>query len=163
MYLSLIFIPLLVILIIEVITLIGFLFSIVAGISMSIQGVFNTRLSEKIGTWQTNVFVQGTALILALFILMIFKGGDFSNIKQVNKLYLTGGAFAVIITFTVVEGMKIQGITTAVATILVAQIVAAALIDCCGMFGTNCVKFDITKVVGFITMIVGIIIFKYKG
>jgi len=143
--------------------LIGFLFSIIAGISMSVQGVFNTRLSEKIGTWQTNVFVQGTAFILALFVLIILKGGDFNNIKHVNKLYLTGGAFAVIITFTVMEGMKLIGITTAVSTILVAQIVAAALIDCSGIFGCAPLKFDVTKVVGLITMIAGIIIFKYKG
>ena len=143
--------------------MIGFLFSIIAGISMSIQGVFNTRLSEKIGTWQTNVFVQGTAFILALFILIIFKGGDFSNIKHVNKLYLTGGVFAVIITFTVMQGIKMIGITTAVSTILVAQIVAAALIDCSGICGSNSVRFDITKLIGLITMILGIIIFKYKG
>jgi bacterial/archaeal transporter family-2 protein len=144
-------------------TLIGFLFSILAGISMSIQGVFNTRLSEKIGTWQTNVFVQGTALILALLILVFFKGGDFGNIRHVNKLYLTGGIFAVIITFTVMEGMKLIGITTAVSTILIAQIVAAALIDCFGIFETTSVRFDITKIIGLITMIAGIIIFKYKG
>ena len=143
--------------------MIGFLFSIIAGISMSIQGVFNTRLSEKIGTWQTNVFVQGTAFILAAFILILFRGGDFSNIKQVNKLYLTGGIFAVIITFTVMQGMKLIGITTAVSTILVAQIVAAALIDNFGIFGTSHVKFDFTKIIGLITMITGIIIFKHKG
>jgi len=143
--------------------LIGFLFSIIAGISMSIQGVFNTRLSEKIGTWQTNVFIQGTAFILATLILILLRGGDFSNIKQVNKLYLTGGIFAVIITFTVMQGMKLIGITTAVSTILVAQIVAAALIDNFGIFGTSHVKFDFTKIIGLITMITGIIIFKHKG
>ena len=143
--------------------MIGFLFSIIAGISMSIQGVFNTRLSEKIGTWQTNVFIQGTAFILATLILILLRGGDFSNIKQVNKLYLTGGIFAVIITFTVMQGMKIIGITTAVSTILVAQIVAAALIDNLGIFGTSHVKFDFTKIIGLITMITGIIIFKHKG
>ena len=143
--------------------MIGFLFSIIAGISMSIQGVFNTRLSEKIGTWQTNVFIQGTAFILATLILILLRGGDFSNIKQVNKLYLTGGIFAVIITFTVMQGMKIIGITTAVSTILVAQIVAAALIDNFGIFGTSHVKFDLTKIIGLITMITGIIIFKHKG
>ena len=143
--------------------MIGFLFSIIAGISMSIQGVFNTRLSEKIGTWQTNVFIQGTAFILATLILILLRGGDFSNIKQVNKLYLTGGIFAVIITFTVMQGMKLIGITTAVSTILVAQIVAAALIDNFGIFGTSHVKFDFTKIIGLITMITGIIIFKHKG
>jgi len=130
---------------------------------MSIQGVFNTRLSEKIGTWQTNVFIQGTAFILATLILILLRGGDFSNIKQVNKLYLTGGIFAVIITFTVMQGMKLIGITTAVSTILVAQIVAAALIDNFGIFGTSHVKFDFTKIIGLITMITGIIIFKHKG
>ena len=141
----------------------GFLYAIAAGIAMSLQGVFNTRLSEKIGTWQTNVFVQGTALLLALVILFLSKDGSFSNIKSVNKLYLSGGVLAVIITFTVMKGMSSIGVTPAVSTILIAQLVAAALIDGCGLFDTACIKFSFTKVIGTAVMIAGILIFKYKG
>ena len=42
--------------------MLGIISSIIAGVCMSFQGVFNTRLSDKIGTWGTNVLVQGIGL-----------------------------------------------------------------------------------------------------
>lgn len=48
--------------------MIGVLISILAGVAMSFQGVFNTKLSEKIGLWETNTFVQGSAFIVTLII-----------------------------------------------------------------------------------------------
>ena len=44
----------------------GILFSILAGAAMSVQGVLNTRLSEKAGLYEANVWVQGTAFALSL-------------------------------------------------------------------------------------------------
>ncbi len=44
----------------------GIIFSIIAGASMSIQGVMNTRLSDKIGIYESNAFVQGTAFYCRL-------------------------------------------------------------------------------------------------
>lgn len=85
----------------------GLIGAIISGISMSLQGVFNTRLSEKIGTWETNTFVQATGLILSLIILFFFKDGTFKEIKSTNKLYLLGGVLGVIITFTVMLSMEI--------------------------------------------------------
>ena len=41
----------------------GIIFSIIAGASMSIQCVMNTRLSDKIGIYESNAFVQGTAFL----------------------------------------------------------------------------------------------------
>lgn len=140
----------------------GIIFSIIAGVSMSLQGVFNTRLGEKIGDWETNVVVQGSGLILTFIILLIFGNGHFSNIKQVNKLYLLGGVLGVIIIFTVMKGISALGATCAIGTILVAQLVAAALIDMFGLFGTTKLSFHFTHIIGIILMIAGIIIFKYK-
>ena len=40
--------------------LIGFLFSVIAGAAMSVQGVMNTRLQEHVGLWEANAYVQGT-------------------------------------------------------------------------------------------------------
>lgn len=140
----------------------GFIFAIIAGISMSLQGVFNTRASEKIGSFETNILVQGSALILAVFILLILRSNNFSQIKNVNKLYLSGGILAVIITFTVMEGIKRIGVTTAISTILIAQITSAALIDCFGFFNTSCIKFSLPKYMGLAAMIAGILLFRYK-
>ena len=50
--------------------MIGFLIAVISGISMSLQGIFNTKLGEKIGIWETNVFVQASALIITLVVLL---------------------------------------------------------------------------------------------
>jgi bacterial/archaeal transporter family-2 protein len=142
--------------------MLGILFSIIAGVAMSVQGVFNTRLGDKIGIWETNVIVQGSAFLITLIIVFFAGNGNFKNIKDVNKLFLLGGVLGVIITFTVMKGIKDLGPTCSIATILVAQLAAAALIDAVGLFETDIVKFGFTKTLGVAIMIVGIVIFKWK-
>ncbi|MBZ9637279.1 DMT family transporter [Clostridium sp. FP1] len=141
----------------------GLIFSVIAGVCMSLQGVFNTRLSEKIGLWETNVFVQGTALIVTLIILLVAGNGNFKAIKDVNKLYLLGGLLGAIIIFSVMQGITKLGPTYSIATILVAQLFAAGIIDSFGMFGAEQIKFTLSKFIGIGIMIVGITIFKWKG
>lgn len=69
----------------------GIICAIISGIAMSLQGVFNTRLGDKIGTWETTVIVQAIALVLSLIISAIFGHGSYSNLKDVSKIYLLGG------------------------------------------------------------------------
>lgn len=40
---------------------------------MSIQGVMNTRLGGHIGTLETNAFVQCTAAVLSLLVLLFWR------------------------------------------------------------------------------------------
>lgn len=142
--------------------MIAVIFAIISGISMSVQGVLDTRLSEKIGLWETNVLVQGTALILTLLITLFFGKGSYSELKVVNKLYLLGGALGVIITFTVMMSIGKLGATYAIGIILIAQLVAAALIDAFGLFGSEKISFYLKDVLGVAIMIIGIIVFKWK-
>lgn len=142
--------------------MLGIIFSIVAGLAMTLQGVFNTRLSDKIGSWESNVFVQGTGFLIALVVLMFAGNGGFKHIKEANKLYLLGGALGVIIIFTVMKGIKDLGPTCSIAIILIAQLSSAALIDAIGLFNSDQVKFGLTKISGLVIMIVGIIIFKWR-
>ena len=130
---------------------------------MSLQGVFNTRVSEKIGLWETNVIVQGTGLILTLIMLLIAGNGNFRTIKEVNKLYLLGGFLGAIIIFSVMQGITSLGPTYSISTILVAQLLTAGVIDSFGMFGADQIKFALSKFIGIGIMIVGIVVFKWKG
>lgn len=141
----------------------GIIYSIISGLAMTLQGVFNTKLSEKIGLWETNTFVQGTGFILTLIICLIIGNGNFKNIKCCKKLYLLGGALGVIIIYTVMKGIKSLGPTYAIAIILISQLSSAALVDGFGVFDTKIIKFGASKIVGLIMMIAGIIIFKWKG
>ncbi|MFL0270059.1 DMT family transporter [Candidatus Clostridium radicumherbarum] len=142
--------------------MLGVIFSIIAGVAMSLQGVFNTRLSDKIGTWETNVFVQATGLILCLIVFLIAGNGSFKDIKGVNRLYLLGGLLGVVIIFTVMMGIKNLGPTCSISIILVAQLTAAAIIDALGLFDSEKIVFGTTKIIGVVIMMAGIIIFRWK-
>ena len=141
----------------------GIIFSIAAGLFISLQGVFNTRLGEKLGFWETNTFVHGTGFVLSLLLMLIYGTGSFAGIGEVNRLYLTGGALGVMIIFSVMNAISALGATYCIAVLLVTQLVAATVIDSFGLFGSPVIKFDITKLIGLAIMIGGIIVYKMKG
>ncbi|MDR0286505.1 MAG: DMT family transporter [Clostridiales bacterium] len=140
--------------------MLGVIFSIIAGAVMSLQGVINTRLSEKIGLLESNVFVQGTAFILSFFVVLFFGKGNFKTILGVNKIYWIGGILGLIITITVMLSIKGLKPTVAISVILISQLIVAAAIDAFGLLGTEKVMFHWTKFIGIALMIGGVITFK---
>lgn len=140
----------------------GIVFSIVAGMAMSVQGVMNTRLGEGIGNMEANAFVQGTAFALALIVLIFWRQGSFTALGQVNKLYWLGGVLGIVITLTVMLGIKSLGTTLAISVILISQLLIAAVIDAFGLMGSEKVAFGWSKYVGLALMTGGMLLFKYK-
>lgn len=142
--------------------MIGFIIAIISGIAMSVQGVFNTRVSEKIGNMETNVVVHGSALIIAIILVLFWGKGDFKAIKDVNKLYLLGGVLGIIITLTVMMSIKTLGTTIGIGTILVAQLAAAGIIEAFGLFGSEKISLSLHQFIGLALMIAGIIVLKWQ-
>lgn len=142
--------------------MLGIIMSIVAGAAMSFQGVFNTRLSEKIGLYESNMFVQGTAFILALAAMFILGKGDIMQLGQVSKVYWLGGVLGLIITVTVMLGIGSLSPTYAISIILISQLLVAAIIDAFGLFGSEKVDFGWNKYVGIAAMIGGVLLFKWQ-
>ena len=142
--------------------MIPILFAIISGAAMSLQGVFNTKLGEKIGLWETTVLVQGIALISALIVSFIFGKGNYRELQNTNKLYLLGGILGIIITFTVMKSISGMGPTCGIAIILVSQLLTEALINAFGLFGSEKISFGFKEILGIAIMIVGIVVFKWK-
>lgn len=138
----------------------GILFSIIAGMAMSVQGVMNTRLGEGIGNMEANVFVQGTAFALALAVLLFYRQGSFAQLGSVNKLYWLGGALGIVITLTVMLGIKNLGTTLAISIILISQLLVAAIIDAFGIMGSEKIAFTWSKYLGLVLMTGGMLVFK---
>lgn len=139
----------------------GIIMCIISGAAMSVQGVFNTRLSEQTGLLESNFIVQATALVLAA-VSLFWADGNMAKALSVNKLYLTGGVLAMVITLTVMLGIKNLTPTIAISIILISQLAAAALIDAFGLFGSERAVFGIRKIIGLAVMLGGIILFSYK-
>lgn len=142
--------------------MLGIIFSIIAGLAMTIQGVFNTNVSKKIGLWETNLIVQGSAFVFTILAFFFLKNGDFAKIKSVNKLYLIGGLIGVVITYTVMKSIGDLGPTFAILIILFSQLISAAVVEFFGLFESTKLTFAWNNYLGVILMLVGIILFKLK-
>lgn len=139
----------------------GLIFALLAGLLMSVQGVFNTRLMESTNMWITNVWVQFSALIVCLFMWFIMGHKNLLSVLNVdNKLYLFGGVIGAFITFTVIKGIDKLGPTSATMLILLAQLIISYLIECFGLFGSEKLSFEWYKLAGVALMVIGIFIFK---
>lgn len=142
--------------------MIGFLFSIIAGAAMSVQGVMNTRLQDRVGLWEANAFVQGTAFVLSLIVMWIFGKGDWKSLLSAPKWNLLGGALGLVITVTVMLSIKGLNPTVAISTILIAQLLVAAAIEYFGWMGQEKAAFAIKQWLGLALMLGGVVLFKWK-
>ncbi|BBH23556.1 membrane protein [Paenibacillus baekrokdamisoli] len=140
----------------------GILYSLLAGIAIAIQGIVNTRVSEKAGFWLTNTIVHGSGFIVSLLLFALLRDGSISGIQTMNKGYLLGGVFGVVIVFSVMKGIGQLGPSYSVAILLVSQLIFATVIDSFGLFGAQAVPFAWNKVIGILVMVAGIAVFKWN-
>lgn len=143
--------------------MLGFLCALIAGAAMSIQGVMNTRLGEKVGVLETNALVQGVGFLLALVLVFFFGKGNIRLIGQSPWYTWLGGVIAPIITVTVMLSIKGLSPTVAISAILLAQLTIAALIDAFGWLGAEKVPFTWHKYVGVGLMAAGVLLMKWKS
>ena len=140
----------------------SFNFSIIAGAAMSVQGVMNTRLQDGMGLWEANAYVQGTAFLLSIFVAWIFGSGSFKAILEVPKGYWLGGVLGLIITVTVMLSIKGLNPTVAISTILIAQLLVAALIEAMGWMGQDKLPMGFKQFAGLALMLGGVVLFKLR-
>ena len=142
--------------------LLGFIFSVVAGMAMSVQGVMNTRLGEHVGTMEANALVQCTAAVLSLLVLLFYRTGSFAALTETPKLYWFGGVLGLIITVTVMLGIEKLSPTLSISVILISQLLVAALIDAFGLMDSEKLAFTWTKYAGLGLMLGGVVLFKLE-
>ena len=142
--------------------MIGVFTAIAAGAAMSLQGVFNARLSEKAGLFVSGAFVQIVAAVLAAAAALIARDGALRQLGETNKVYWLGGVLGLAITLTVMLATRSLGPGAAVSIILVAQLLTAASFDAFGWFGTEKVPFTWRQWTGLAVMIGGVLLFQRK-
>lgn len=143
--------------------MIGIIIALISGLLMSVQGVFNTKVTDTSGVWVTSTFVQLTALIVCLVAWFFTGRQPFSTLLEIQPKYmLLGGAMGAMITYTVIKSMDALGPAKAIMLIVVAQLLVGYLIEMFGMFGVEKQPIEIRKILGMGIAILGIVIFKWK-
>jgi transporter family-2 protein len=143
--------------------MIGIFIAILSGVLMSVQGVFNTDVTKNTSLWVANSWVQVTALVVCLAAWGIADRTSFAALFKVQPKYvLLGGVIGAFITLTVVKSMSALGPAQAVLFIVVAQMIAAYLIELFGLFGSDKADFSVQKLIGMVIAIAGVIIFQWE-
>lgn len=142
--------------------MLSFLYALIAGAAMSVQGAFNTRLSERTGLWEANAYVQATALALSLAAMALLGKGDIRRLAGAPWYAWLGGPLGIAITVTVMLAFAGLKPTLAVAVILLAQLAVAALIDALGLFGSEKTPFGALKWAGLALIAAGIVVFNLE-
>ena len=143
--------------------MIGFLIALLSGALMSVQGVFNTKVTETTGMWVSNVWVQLTAFLVCILGWLIAGRDDVLSIGKVEPRYLLlGGVIGAGITLTVIKSMDALGPAKAALLIVIAQLFVAYLIEILGLFGVDKEPFSWRKIGGLVLALIGISIFQWK-
>ena len=143
--------------------MIGFLIALLSGALMSVQGVFNTKVTETTGMWVSNAWVQLTAFILCILGWFIAGRDDILSIGKVEPRYLLlGGVIGAGITLTVIKSVDALGPAKAALLIVIAQLFVAYLIELFGLFGVDKEPFSWRKIGGLVLALIGISIFQWK-
>lgn len=138
----------------------GALFALFGGLCITMQGIFNARMSDAIGGWHTTSMVHLVAFAISMTIYMNVRDGKGKSFKEVPFLYLIGGTFGVIVVFSELTAIHTIGPAAAIAILLVAQIGTAFLIESKGWFREKKIPVTTRQVVGLTMMLAGVILFQ---
>jgi bacterial/archaeal transporter family-2 protein len=141
-------------------TMQGIMFAVLAGIFISLQTIFNTRVSEKVGSWATTTFVLGLGFLTSLPIFIALDDRSILSFGNVNRLYLFGGVLGVVLVFSIMKGISILGPAYSISIVLISQIASAVLIDTFGWFGFEKTPLTFSKFLGLALMVLGVLVFK---
>ena len=143
--------------------MIGFLIALVSGALMSVQGVFNTKVTESSSMWAANAFVQFTAFLVCMLAWLFADRTSFRDVIAVEpKYFLLGGVMGAFITLTFMRSMDALGPAKAVMLIVISQLVIAYLIELFGLFGVDRQPFSWRKAIGALIAIGGFVLFKWE-
>ncbi|WP_079479271.1 DMT family transporter [Halobacillus salinus] len=141
----------------------GITLAIVAGVFISMQNVFNTRISEKGGSWATTTIVLGIGLMVSIPVFFIMDDANLLDLGGINPIYLLGGVFGVGIVYGLMRGMQELGPAYAVSIVMVSQLAMASSVNTFGLFGFEEMDFTIQKGIGLGLLVAGVLIFKLGG
>lgn len=137
------------------------LFALAGGFFLTFQSVANATISSQIGTWQAAAMTQWTGFVLAIFLVFALKDRSYRQLTQVSPLYASGGLLAAFILFSNITAIHRMGVTLTISVFLIAQLIAAIVID--GKAWLDMTKKHVgkTQILGVLLMITGILVLKW--
>jgi bacterial/archaeal transporter family-2 protein len=131
------------------------LIGIVGGLAVGVQGPIVSQMSQRIGTMAGAFVVHVSGAILSGALLLALGGENIRNWRGLSWYMFLSGSFGVVLYLTLNQTMPRLGATTALALIIIGQLVMGILIDQFGLFGVAVRPVDLVRLVGAGLLIAG--------
>jgi transporter family-2 protein len=131
------------------------LIGILGGLAVGVQGPIVSQMSQRIGTMAGTFVVHVSGAILAGALLLVLGGERIGNWRSLSWYMFLSGSFGVILYLTINQTMPRLGATTALALIIIGQLVVGIVIDQFGLFGVSVRQVDLARLLGAGLLIAG--------
>ena len=130
---------------------------VLVGLLIAIMVLVNGTLASYFGDYAATVIIHIVGLVLVSIILLA-RRQKIKFSRQIPLYWFSGGAVgAFMVIFNNMCFNKL-GVSLTLALGLVGQLIASAIIDHYGLFGLSISRFKKEKILGFLTIFVGITI-----
>jgi bacterial/archaeal transporter family-2 protein len=131
------------------------LIGVVGGLAVGVQGPIVSQMSQRIGTMAGAFIVHVSGAILSGVLLLALRGEKIGNWRSLSWYMFLSGSFGVILYLTINQTMPRLGATTALALIIIGQLIMGIIIDQFGLFGVSVHPIDLTRFIGAGLLIAG--------
>ncbi len=131
------------------------LIGLLGGIAVGVQGPIAGAMSQRVGGTGSSFVVHVSGAILSGLLLVIRGGEAIQNWRTLPWYMLGSGVFGLILYLTLTHTLPRLGATTAVALIIVGQLVMGMLIDQFGWFGVTVRAIDGWRVAAAALLLAG--------
>ena len=131
------------------------LLGVLGGVAVGVQGPIVSQMSQRIGTMAGAFVVHVSGAIISGALLLALGGENIRNWRSLSWYMFLSGSFGVILYLTLNQTMPRLGATTALALIIIGQLVMGILIDQFGLFGVPVRPVDLMRLAGASLFIAG--------
>ena len=131
------------------------LIGVLGGLAVGVQGPIVSQMSQRIGTLAGSFVVHVSGAFLSGLLLLALGGENIRNWRGLSWYMFLSGGFGVVLYLTLNHTMPRLGATTALALIIIGQLVMGILIDQFGLFGVPVRPIDLVRLVGAGLLIAG--------
>lgn len=131
--------------------------ALVNGIFLAIMVFFNGMIANITGPYMSTLIFHVLGFILIL-IISIIKKNNLPNLKKVPLLLFLPGILGVITILLNNISIPRIGLTLSIGVTLFGQLIMSSLVEHFGLFGMPVNRFKKEKILGFLTISLGIIV-----
>ncbi len=130
---------------------------LIVGVMMTVQGILNTALANRVGVYgSVFIGVVINLILISLIILITPKSISLQNLPGWNKWYLyLGGVLGIFILTSIIIILPRLGATQGFIYIISGQLIASVIVDHYGLLGIEKTPINITKFAGILFFILG--------